>query len=112
MANNPDNGNKTKAEKNFCMMTGKKQSMEDLVSFPVDYNFKIMGKTTELNIESLLARVEALIEREISRELVRARPSKGGKYTSYSVRVFLRDAEEMTAIYAMLKAENTVVYYL
>ncbi|NOY22232.1 MAG: DUF493 domain-containing protein [Acidobacteria bacterium] len=112
MSNQSNNRNEIKAEKSFCMMTGKKQSIEDLVSFPVDYNFKIMGKTLELDIELLLRRIEAITGRKISRELIRARPSREGKYTSYSVRVFLQEADELTAVYAMLKAENSVVYYV
>ena len=110
MPNNSEKG--TTAEKRFCMMTGKKQSIEDLVSFPVDYKFKIMGKSRELDIESLLLRIETLTGRTVSRELVRARPSREGKYTSYSVQVFLQEADELTAIYAMLKNEESVVYYL
>ena len=112
MSKQSHNGNGTKAEKHFCTMTGKKQSIEDLVSFPVDYNFKIMGKTLELNIELLLAQIEALIGRGISRELIREKPSREGKYTSYSVQVFLKKADELTAIYALLKAESSVIYYL
>lgn len=112
MSNQSNNENGTDVEKRFCVMTGKKQSIEDLVSFPTDYNFKIMGKTLELNIELLLVKIEALIGRDVSRELVRARPSREGKYTSYSVRVFLKEADELTAVYALLKAEKPVLYYL
>ncbi|NOZ13047.1 MAG: DUF493 domain-containing protein [Acidobacteria bacterium] len=112
MAHQWDNENTKAPEKRFCMMTGKKQSIEDLVSFPADYNFKIMGKTRELDIERVLTQMEALTGRKISRELLRKRASREGKYTSYSVRVFLHGAEELTAIYAMLKAEESVVYYL
>ncbi|PJB79607.1 MAG: hypothetical protein CO090_05005 [Acidobacteria bacterium CG_4_9_14_3_um_filter_49_7] len=112
MSKQSNNGNGDDPEKKFCMMTGKKQSIEDLVSFPVDYNFKIMGKTQELNIDLLLKQIAEVTGREISRELVRERPSREGKYTSYSVRVFLQGAAELTAIYAMLKAEESVVYYL
>ncbi len=112
MAYQSDNKNTKIPEKRFCMMTGKKQSLEDLLSFPVDYNFKIMGKTRELDIEQVLAQIEKLTGREISRDLIQKRPSREGKYTSYSVRVFLRESTELTAIYAMLKAEKAVVYYL
>ena len=107
-----DKGNGGLPEKHFCMMTGKKQSLEDLLSFPLDYNFKIMGKTTELDIEKILVRIEALTGRKVSRELIRKRPSRGGKYTSYSVRVFLEKPTELTAIYSLLKDEDPVVYYL
>ncbi len=112
MSKQSNNGNGADPEKNFCMMTGKKQSIEDLVSFPVDYNFKIMGKTGEFNVELLLEKIEAVTGRPISRELIRTKSSKKGKYTSYSIRVFLQEEAELTSIYAMLKAEDSVIYYL
>ncbi len=107
-----DNGNDGSPEKRFCIMTGKKQSIEDLVSFPVDYGFRIMGKTRELDIEKLLTKIETVIGREISRELVRARSSREGTYTSYSVRIFLKEAKELSAVYGVLKENRAVVYYL
>lgn len=108
------NGNQDEngMEKQFCMLTGKKQSLADLIDFPADYTFKIMGKTRELVIDDVIAQMEEVIGRTIMRNDIRVRPSKGDKYTSYSVHVLLQTAEELTAIYSLLQKETAVIYYL
>lgn len=99
-------------DKRFCMMTGKSQRLEDLVEFPTDYAFKIMGRTGEIDIESIMNRMESIVETAISRDAVQTKESSGGKYTSYTVRVYLIEATELTGVYDLLKEEPTVIYHM
>ena len=99
-------------DKRFCMMTGKYQSLEDLVAFPTDYAFKIMGRTGEIDIESIMDRMDSIVQNTISRDTVQAKESSGGKYASYTVRVYLVEAAELTGVYDYLKDEPTVIYYM
>lgn len=108
MGNNGQDGK----EGNFCMMTGKKQKLEDLVSFPTDYRFKIMGRTGELDIDHIIGQMEAICEGSIDRNVVEIRESSGGTYTSYTVPVHLTEAAQLTAVYEMLSKEEKVKYYL
>ena len=97
---------------NFCMMTGKKQRLEDLVSFPTDYRFKIMGRKGDLDIEAIIVTMESICEETVDRERVEARESSGGTYTSYTVPVHLTDASRLTAVYDMLSKQPHIKYYL
>ena len=99
-------------DKRFCMMTGKSQRLEDLVEFPADFAFKIMGRTGEIDIEAVMDRMASMVESTIPRDAVQARESSGGKYTSYTVRVYLVEASELTRVYDYLKEEPTVIYYM
>ena len=97
---------------NFCMMTGKKQKLEDMVAFPTDYRFKVMGKTGVLEIELVVQTMETICGATIDRDAIEVRESSGGTYTSYTVPVWLEEAAHLTAIYDMLSKHDHIKYYL
>lgn len=99
-------------DKRFCMMTGKSQRLEDLLDFPVDHAFKIMGRTGEIDIQAIMDEIDAIVENAVARDSIQHKESSGGKYTSYTVRVCLIEATELTGIYEYLKKEPTVIYYM
>ncbi|BBB33517.1 conserved hypothetical protein [Thermotomaculum hydrothermale] len=112
---NKGNGKDKAFQQNYCILTGKKQSLDDLIDFPCDYTFKIMGKADILIIEEVVKEMEKIIEREINRSLISLKESSGGKYNSYTVRVFLKEADELKRIYEYLKTlkdQSTIAYYL
>ncbi len=112
---NNNNGKDRAFQQNYCILTGKKQSLDELIDFPVDYCFKIMGKSDVLIIEDVIKEMENIIDRDINRDLVEKKESSGGKYFSYTVRVFLKEAEELKRIYQYLKTlkdNSTIAYYL
>ncbi len=115
MCNSNGNGKDTVFQQNYCILTGKKQSLDEMIDFPCDYTFKVMGKADILVIEDVIKKMEEIIEREINRELISLKESSGGKYNSYTIRVFLKEAEELKKIYQYLKSlkdNSTVAYYL
>ncbi len=115
MHNDNSNGKDNAFQKNYCILTGKKQSLDEMIDFPCDYTFKVMGKADVLNIEDVVSKMEEIIKREINRDLISLKESSGGKYNSYTIRVFLKEAEELKRIYEYLKSlkdNNTVAYYL
>jgi len=113
--NNNGNGKDSVFQQNYCILTGKKQSLDEMIDFPCDYTFKVMGKSDILIIEDVIKKMEEIIEREINRELISLKESSGGKYNSYTIRVFLKEAEELKKIYEYLKTlkdNSTIAYYL
>lgn len=117
MSENNNNGKDkhTVFQQNYCILTGKKQSLDEMIDFPCDYTFKVMGKAELLVIEEVVSKMEEIIEREINRDLISMKESSGGKYNSYTIRVFLKEAEELKRIYEYLKTlkdNKTIAYYL
>ena len=113
--NNGENKKDNVFQKIYCILTGKNQSLDEMIDFPCDYTFKVMGKSDTLVIEDVLKKMEEIIEREINRDLVSLRESSGGKYNSYTIKVFLKEAEELKKIYEYLKTlkdNSTIAYYL
>jgi putative lipoic acid-binding regulatory protein len=89
-----------------------KEPMEELMKFPTDYEFKIMGKSDELRIEEIVKEIELIIENIIPDGSVRNRESSGKKYTSYSVKVYLEEYGHLKRIYEVLKGNKSIKYYL
>lgn len=99
-------------EGNYCMMTGKKQKLEDLLDFPTDHRFKIMGVSDELDIDAVIEQMEAICGEMVDRDAMEVRESSGGKYTSYTVPIRLNSPVELNGVYTLLKDTEQVKYYL
>jgi putative lipoic acid-binding regulatory protein len=90
----------------------KNSTFKDLINFPVDYEFKIIGKSDRLDIEYIAGQIEEIIKRNLSREGIRKRESTKKTYSSYSVKVYLEEYNELEKIYEFLKSQETISYYL
>ncbi len=99
-------------EKRFCSITGKKQSLDDLIDFPTDYSIKFMGLSDKIVLENVLKKIEEIISKTIEDDAVKVRQSSKGKYTSYTVKVYLENADILKRLYAMLKEDETIAYTL
>jgi putative lipoic acid-binding regulatory protein len=99
-------------EKRFCSITGKKQSLDDLIDFPTDYSIKFMGLSEKIVLEDILKKIKDIVGQEVAKESVKIRQSSKGKYTSYTVKVYLKDADMLKSLYSMLKCDETVAYTL
>ena len=97
-------------EKRFCSITGKKQSLEDMLEFPVDHGFKIIGLSDKLIIESVVKKIEKITGKPVNQGLITQNKSSKGKYSSYTVRVFVETAELLKDIYKMLEEDKTIAY--
>lgn len=82
-----------------------------VVAYPTPYTFKVMG----LARGDFPRHARALVARfvgHVPEDSVRVRASEKGKYHSVSVTVVLMSEEQRRSIYAALKADERVVYYL
>jgi putative lipoic acid-binding regulatory protein len=82
-----------------------------LIEYPTDYPLKVIG----LSADDLVAHVRGLIAAaglRVGDEEVTTRASGGGKYLSVSLSVRLDSEAERHAVYAALKADPRVIYYL
>ena len=106
---NKNNGNNGRGGKKDAQHG---DTMKQLLNLPADYEFKIMGKTDALDISELVSQMEVLLKEKIGKDRVRKRESSKKKYTSYTVKVYLKTYEELQEIYKLLKANKAVMYYL
>lgn len=85
-------------------------SNDSLIEFPADIAVKAMGLNTD-DFEALVSSlVVPLIEPQAAS--VTTLPSKEGKYLSVSVRFTANDLEQLHRVYAVLRAEDRVLYTL
>ena len=82
-----------------------------LIEYPTDYPVKVIG----LAADDLAAHVQGVVEATGTRlagDGVSTRASGRGKYLSVSLTVRLESEEQRHAVYAALKADPRVIYYL
>ncbi|HZY04473.1 MAG TPA: DUF493 domain-containing protein [Anaeromyxobacteraceae bacterium] len=82
-----------------------------LLSYPLEYEFKIMGLAGDDFAEHARRLVEAVVG-AAPPERVRVRASSGGRYHSVSVVAWLASEEQRRAVYQALQRDGRVVYYL
>jgi len=82
-----------------------------LLSYPLEYEFKIMGHAADDFAEHARRLVEAVVG-EAPADRVRVRASSGGRYHSVSVVTRLASEEQRRAVYLALHRDERVVYYL
>ena len=82
-----------------------------LLRYPLEYEFKIMGRAAD----DFPEHARRIVERVLGAappERVRVRASSGGRYQSVSVVVVLTSEEQRRAVYVALHRDPRVVYYL
>lgn len=99
-------------EKKFCSLTGKKQGLEDLIDFPTDFSLKFMGLTETIILENVLKKIEEISKQNIAKENIKIKQSSKGKYTSYTVKLYLKDSETLKSLYKMLKEDKSIAYLI
>lgn len=81
------------------------------IVFPLDFAFKVMVKPDKVAENQLVNLTVSLLGsdriRKISQKL-----SKAGKFTSFTLVVFLHSRKELEDLYAAFKALDGVVYLL
>lgn len=99
-------------DKRFCSMTGKKQSLEDLIEFPTDYSYKFMGLSEKLDLNSVIEKIEKITTKKINKENIKSKKSSKGKYTSYTLKIHIENPEVLKSIYVILKEEENIAYVI
>jgi putative lipoic acid-binding regulatory protein len=80
--------------------------LKDLLEFPLDHTFKIIGEDTPLfrsGVEEVFAGYgkSALVE-----------TLRKGKYVSFSVTLYIKDYEDMERIYAAISKIDGLKFYV
>ncbi|WP_257460891.1 HP0495 family protein [Archangium lipolyticum] len=92
--------------------SGDGQENKPLIDYPTVYTFKVMGRQAPDFADYVRGLFRALMGTEISPDSIREQPSSKGTYVSLSVSVYLLSEEHRRSIYARLRQEQRVVYYL
>ena len=82
-----------------------------LITYPVDYTFKVMGLAAD-DFAEHARRLVARVAGAAAPEKVTVRASAQGKYHSVSVVARLVSEEQRRAVYQALHDDPRVVYYL
>jgi putative lipoic acid-binding regulatory protein len=90
---------------------GWDDSAAALLSYPLEYEFKIMGRAAD-DFAEHARRIVAAVVGQAPAERVRVRTSSGGRYHSVSVVAVLASEDQRRAVYLALQRDERVVYYL
>jgi len=91
---------------------GDGEQKKPLIEYPTVYTFKVMGRQAPDFTDYVRGVFRSLMGTEISPDSIREQPSSKGTYVSLSVSVYLLSEEHRRSIYARLRQEDRVVYYL
>jgi putative lipoic acid-binding regulatory protein len=83
-----------------------------LIEYPTVYPFKVMGLQEHGFREYVRQLFGRILGTEISPDSISDQPSKGNKYLSVTVSVYLISEEQRRRVYETLHQERRVVYYL
>ena len=84
---------------------------KDLIQFPSDYIFKIMGKPCPEFEQEVLTILHAQFP-HMTEGSLKFTYSKGNKYLSISATVYAERFEQLEITYLALKSNPRVLYYL
>lgn len=84
---------------------------ESLIEFPCDYQFKAMGKTSDKFIDTCFE-IAHKYDKKVTREQIKIKDSKGKKFISVTIPVYVTCLEQVHGIYADLKAHPEVLMTL
>ncbi|MBX7116277.1 MAG: DUF493 domain-containing protein [Myxococcaceae bacterium] len=100
------NGDSNNAEKK------EEQPGKPLIEYPTVYAFKVIGKQEHGFAEFVKTLFRRLMGSEISPDSISELPSRGNKYISLTVSVYLLSEEQRQTIYKQLHQERRILYYL
>ena len=83
-----------------------------LISYPVDYTFKVMGKQEHGFREYVRQLFHRVLAQEVSQDSMSELPSRGARYLSVSVTVVLISQEQRARVYEALHKDRRILYYL
>ena len=84
---------------------------QSLIEFPCDYKFKAMGKNTPDLVEICFA-IAQKYDSQVKRDQITLHHSKGGKFISVNITVYVTCLEQVHGIYADLKAHPEILMTL
>ncbi len=89
-----------------------KKGLSELIEFPARYTFRVVAVASDELMVRVLEALKKAVARAVDDAKTATRPSAKGKYTSVSVELEMRNAEEVYACYAELKEVSGVRYVL
>ncbi len=85
---------------------------KELIEYPTDYTFKVMGKLEHGFREHVRGLFKRLMGTEISLDAITEQISSKNTYVSVSISVYLLSEEQRRTIYEALHKDKRVIYYL
>lgn len=90
----------------------KTPTARDMIELPGPYLFKVIVNPQILDEAALVALTEKTLERSLIKSTITSRPSKNGKYQSYSLNLHIEIYEEIEALYKVYSSHEAVVWAL
>lgn len=87
------------------------ETKEPLVDFPTHFLFKVTGKNTE-EFENDIVEILKQVDPKIDTSKIKRLMSKSDKYLSLSIDVWVENQDDIDKAYALLKAEERVLWAL
>lgn len=87
------------------------ETKEPLVDFPTHFLFKVTGKNTE-EFENDIVEILKQVDPKIDGSKIKRLMSKSDKYLSLSIDVWVENQDDIDKAYALLKAEERVLWAL
>lgn len=84
---------------------------QSLIEFPCDYKFKAMGHATETLIDTCFE-IAQKYDPQVTRDKIEIRDSKGKKFISVNITIYVTCLEQVHGLYADLKAHPEVLMTL
>lgn len=84
---------------------------QSLIEFPCEYEFKAMGRTADSFIDTCY-KIAKKYDEKVTRDKIRIKDSKGKKFISVSIPVYVTCLEQVHGIYADLKKHPEVLMTL
>jgi putative lipoic acid-binding regulatory protein len=93
-------------------MSEPKTNPEDLVDLPAYFLFKAIVKPDLVNGDDLIALIKQKLDRDLGNFEVSHKPSKNGKYLSYSINLYVETFDEIKGVYHIFQEHDAVVMAL
>lgn len=77
------------------------------ISYPCEWSYKVIGSESGIILEKI-----TLILADYDFQIAKSKESKTGKYTSFNVKVSVRNEEKRNEVFGLLKNIPTVKFVL
>jgi putative lipoic acid-binding regulatory protein len=91
--------------------TDKDCRPETLIEFPCDYKFKAMGKAST-DLIDICFKIALKYDKKVTKDNIELKKSRGNKFVSVTISVYVTCIEQVYGIYADLKKHSEVLMTL
>ena len=88
------------------------QDTRDLIELPAYFLFKAIVRPEAINGDDLMVLIKNKLNRDLGNYEISDKPSRNGKYHSYSINLYIEIYEEIEMVYKIFKDHDAVVMAL